>query len=60
MEQKDPFKLEDEQLIKHYEEAVIYRNLEQEVGQITPWLMEYKDALEEELLFRIQHQYQTE
>lgn len=57
MEQKHPYKLSDEELIKHFEEAVIYREIEQETGQITPWLFEYKDALEEELLFRIQHQY---
>ena len=56
MEQKQPFRIDDEELIKQYEEACIYRELEQEVGQITPWLLEYKSALEEELQYRLQQQ----
>ena len=57
MEPKNTEKLSDEELIKQYEEACVYRNLEQEVGQVTPWLFEYKESLQEELLFRIRNQY---
>lgn len=54
MEPKNPDKLSDEQLLSQFEEAAIYREIEQEVGQITPWVLNYKQDLHKEILTRIE------
>lgn len=53
-EPQDPEQLSNTQLRNHYEEACIYRFQERQVNQITPWLVDYKIALSNEILNRME------
>ena len=45
--------LSDEELLTEYRRTVEYRTEESLIGQVTPHEMEYKEALEDEILERM-------